>query len=150
LGVSREDWVRDRRLGREAALQMLYQCEVGGVDPDEAISAHGQIEQPARPTSGEAAEFAARLLQGTLTSLGEIDPLIEETSEHWRLSRMAVMDRLVLRLAVYQMLHVADVPPAVAIDESIELATAYGGPESGRFVNGVLDAIRKRLGDEEK
>jgi N utilization substance protein B len=144
---SREDWLLDRRRAREAALQMLYQCEVGGVDPDEAISAHSQIDQPGRPQDRPAAtRFAARLLHGTLSSLGEIDPLIEETSEHWRLSRMAVVDRLVLRLAVFQLLHVPEVPAAVAIDESIDLATAYGGPESGRFVNGVLDAIRKRLG----
>jgi transcription antitermination protein NusB len=125
---------------------MLYACEVAGIEAEEAIAAHAEIlGQPAQLETEEAREFAVRLVVGTERSFGEIDPIIAGVTEHWRPSRMAVVDRLVLRLAVYQMLHVSDVPPVVVIDESVELARRYGGGESSRFVNGILDAIRKRL-----
>lgn len=137
---------RERRRAREAALQVLYQCEVGQVSADEALAAHDEIDQAVRLDTREAREFAARLVLGTERSVDEIDPLIAAATEHWRPERLAVIDRLILRLAVYQMLHVADVPHVVAIDESVELARRYGGEESGRFVNGVLDAIRKKIG----
>jgi transcription antitermination protein NusB len=136
----------ERRRAREAALQILYASEVGGVDAEEAMAAHAEIlEQPARLQTPEAREFAARLVLGTERSVEEIDPLIAGAAEHWRPSRMAIVDRVILRLAVYQMLHVADVPPVVVIDESVELARMYSGDESGGFVNGILDAIRKKI-----
>lgn len=145
-GRPRHEPFAERRLAREAALQALYACEVGGVDAEEALTAHAEIlEQPARLETPGAREFAARLVLGTERSMEEIDPLIAGAAEHWRPSRMAIVDRLILRLAVYQMLHVPDVPPVVVIDESVELARRYGGDESGGFVNGVLDAIRKKL-----
>lgn len=148
MNESQAEWQRERRRAREAALQMLYQCEVGQVAPAEAIALHPQIEQPGRLLPGEAADFASRLVAGTIETLDQIDPLIEGSSENWRLSRMAVVDRLVLRLAVYQFLRVPDIPAAVVIDESVELARTYGGEESSRFVNGVLDAIRRKLAVE--
>lgn len=135
----------ERRRAREAALQMLYQCEVAGVDAEEALAAHGEIDQPGRLQTPEAREFAARLVLGTERSVEEIDPLIAGCAQNWRPSRMAIVDRLVLRLAVYQLLHLPDVPPAVVIDEAVELARTFGGEESSRFVNGVLDAIRRKL-----
>jgi transcription antitermination protein NusB len=141
----RSESFRERRRAREASLQMLYECEVGGLEADEAIAVHDAIEQAARLTTPEAREFAARLVIGTRRSVEEIDPIIADAAEHWRPERMAIVDRLILRLAVYQMLHVPDVPPIVVIDEAVELARSYGGDESGRFVNGVLDAIRKKL-----
>lgn len=139
------DAFADRRRAREAALQMLYLCEVGGVGAEEAMTVHGEIEQPGRLQTPGAREFAARLVVGTERSLEEIDPLIAAATEHWRPERMAILDRLILRLAVYQMLHLPDVPAVVVINESVELARSFGGDESSRFVNGVLDAIRKRL-----
>ncbi len=145
MSGDRAEWRRERRRAREAAVQMLYQCEVGGVAPAEAQAAYRQIEELGPALSAEAAAFAASLVEGTLANLARIDPLVEESAEHWRLSRMAVVDRLVLRLAVFQLLHLPDVPAPVVIDESVDLAALYGGPESGRFVNGVLDAIRRRL-----
>jgi transcription antitermination protein NusB len=135
----------ERRRAREAALQMLYQCEVGGMSADEAMAVHDEIDQSVRLETAEAREFAARLLSGTTRSVEEIDPIIADVASNWRPERMAIVDRLILRLAVYQMLHVPDVPPVVVIDESVELARRYGGDESGRFVNGVLDAARKKL-----
>ncbi|HSK11516.1 MAG TPA: transcription antitermination factor NusB [Vicinamibacterales bacterium] len=139
------EWRRGRRHAREAALQMLYQCELGGLAPDEAEAAFRQIDGLGPMLGAEARRFASTLLHGTVAGLAQIDPLIEASAEHWRLTRMAVVDRLVLRLAVFQLLHLPDVPPAVVIDESVELAALFGGPESSRFVNGVLDAIRRRL-----
>ena len=125
---------------------MLYACEVAGIEAEEAVAAHAEIlGQPAQLETGEAREFAARLAVGTERSVEEIDPIIAGAAEHWRPSRMAIVNRLILRLAVYQMLHVPDVPPVVVINEAVELARRYGGEESSRFVNGVLDAIRKKI-----
>jgi transcription antitermination protein NusB len=138
------DEFRARRHAREAALQMLYQCEVGHVAPEEAIAVHGEIEQGAPLESPQAESFAARLVLGTVEHAGEIDPIIAASAEHWRPERMAVIDRLILRMAVYQLSYVPDVPPNVVINEAIELARRFGGEESGRFVNGVLDAVKRK------
>ncbi len=138
------DAFRGRRRAREAALQMLYQWEVGRMSPEEAIAAHGEIEQAARLETPESERFAADLVLGTTAHLAEIDPIIAGSAEHWRPERMAVIDRLILRMAVFQLRHVPDVPPAVVIDEAIELARRFGGEESGRFVNGVLDAVKRQ------
>ena len=136
---------RARRHAREAALQMLYHCEVAHVSAAEAIAAHGEIEQATRLESAQAERFAARLVTGTVEHAAEIDPLVAASAEHWRPERMATIDRLVLRMAVYQLRHMPDVPPSVVINEAIELARRFGGEESGRFVNGVLDAVRRKL-----
>ena len=140
----RHEAFRERRRAREAALQMLYQCEVGHVGPADAISAHGEIEQASRLDTPEAEQFASGLVLGTIEHLGEIDPVIAASAANWRPERMAVIDRLILRMAVYQFLHVPDVPPNVAINEAVDLARRFGGDESGRFVNGVLDAIKRK------
>lgn len=131
----------DRRKGREYALQMLYQIEVGAGGQEETLS--GFWEGKSAPQ--EVREFAESLVSGTLGSLPEIDSVLREGLEHWRLPRMAAVDRNVLRLAVYEFLHQRDTPPVVVIDEAIELAKRFGGDESGLFINGVLDGIRKRL-----
>jgi N utilization substance protein B len=138
---------RERRRAREAALQMLYQCEAGGVTPEEAIATHGDIEQAVRPGSGDADAFASRLVLGTTGHAEEIEPVIAANAANWRPERMALVDRLILRMAVYQLQHEHDVPPVVVIDEAVELARRFSGAESGRFVNGVLDAIRKKMED---
>ena len=133
----------NRHRGRVAALQLLYQREVGGVDGprfDYAVGCYWR-EHPA-PKGPR--QFADRLLRGTLEALDRIDPLIESAADNWRLSRMAVIDRLVLRLAVYELL-VAETPAAVVIDEAIELARTFSDEPSPRFVNGVLDAVRQGL-----
>ena len=136
---------RARRRAREAALQMLYHCEVARVSADEAIAAHGEIEAATRLPSPEAERFAARLVAGTVEHAEELDPVIAASAEHWRPERMAVIDRLILRMAVYQLRDMPDVPPTVVINEAIELARRFGGEESGRFVNGVLDAVKRKL-----
>jgi len=138
---------RERRRAREAALQMLYQCEVGRVGPEDAIATHGEIEPAARLSSADARAFASDLVLGTVAHAGEIDPLIAAAASNWRPERMAVIDRLILRMSVYQLQHVPTVPPNVVLSEAVELARRFGGDESGRFVNGVLDAIKKKIED---
>ena len=133
----------NRRRGRIAALQLLYQHEVGGVGGPPFDQAVGRYWRE-HPAPEGPRQFAGRLLRGTLEGLDRIDPLIESAAENWRLSRMPVIDRLVLRLAVYELL-IAETPPAVVIDEAIELARTFSDEPSPRFVNGVLDAVRRGL-----
>ena len=133
----------DRHRGRVAALQLLYQREVGGVEErgfDREVRGYWREH----PAPAGPREFADSLLRGTLEGLTRIDPLIESAADNWRLSRMAVIDRLVLRLAVYELL-AAETPAAVVIDEAIELARTFSDEPSPRFVNGVLDAVRQQL-----
>ena len=155
-----------------AALQLLYQREVGGVEGPRAREAlaRARPELHQREAGGvEGARFdravglywrehpapegprrfAESLLRGTLEALDRIDPLIESAADNWRLSRMAVIDRLVLRLAVYELL-AAETPPAVVIDEAIELARTFSDEPSPRFVNGVLDAVRRGLDEDRR
>lgn len=144
-GEPKQEAFRERRRAREAALQMLYQCEIGRSRPEEALASYGEIEQAARLESRDAEAFASQLVLGTVEHAGEIDPIIAASAEHWRPERMAVIDRLILRMAVFQFQHVPDVPPNVVITEAVELARRFGGDESGAFVNGVLDAVKRKL-----
>jgi transcription antitermination protein NusB len=88
------------------------------------------------------------LLTGVTEAVGGIDPVIVESAEHWRIARMNVLDRLILRLAIYEFLHEVDTPARVIINEALELARTFSGDDSVRFINGILDAIRRRLGRE--
>ena len=134
-----------RRRGREAALQMLYQWEVGRVGAHEAIVSYW----PSRDAKGEVPEelraFANRLVKGTIEQIAEIDQLLAAHAHNWRLERMAVIDRLVLRLAVFELRADPETPTRVVINEAIELARTFSGDEAVPFVNGVLDAVRKDL-----
>jgi N utilization substance protein B len=131
----------DRRQGREFALQMLYQIDMCGGKEMETFSTFWEGKKPAP----EARSFAQELVSGTLEHLESIDSVLRQGLEHWRLPRIAAVDRSVLRLAVFEFLKHPETPPIVVIDEAIELAKRFGGDESGLFVNGVLDGIRKKL-----
>ena len=129
-----------RRRARELALQMLYQHELSG-EPPEAI----QSDFEEWKNAPEAArEFADELLRGTLEHLDEIDALLARQTAHWKLDRLAAVDRNILRIAMFELLHHEETPPAVVIDEAIEIAKRFGAQESSRFVNGVLDGFVKR------
>ena len=136
-----------RRQSREAALQFLFQDDfsVGAEKASEDIQERFgffcnlfQISKKGRP-------YAVDLLEKTLRNKERIDGLISEAAVNWRLERIAVADRNVLRLAVCEMLFVEDVPDEVAINEAVEIARRFGGDDSPAFINGILDAVRKSL-----
>lgn len=130
-----------RRRAREFALQMLFQLDVTGATPPE-IFRHFWTDQH---VDDATRAFSERLVSGVHEQREQTDRMIARCAEHWRIERMAVVDRNVLRIALYEMLHDPRTPPAVAIDEAIEVAKKFGGAESGAFINGVLDALRKGL-----
>ena len=134
-----------RRRAREAALQMLYQCEVGRASAYEAIATYWPAHDSDDTVDERMRAFANDLVRGTVSRVGEIDGILGAHAQNWRVERMAVIDRLVLRLAVYEFLAQPGTPPRVVINEALELARAYSGEEAVAFVNGVLDAIRKEL-----
>jgi N utilization substance protein B len=96
----------------------------------------------------KARAYALLLLQGISDNLAEIDRLIVDTASNWRLVRIAATDRNLLRIAIFEMLHLADVPPQVAINEAVEIAKRFAGEESPKFINGVLDAVRAVVADK--
>jgi N utilization substance protein B len=137
-----------RHRAREAALQILYFWEIGGVEPAAAAARYwGIVADDAEPLPEASRVFAESLATGTVARVAELDPLIERHAEHWRLARMAVIDRLILRLATYELLHVPETPAGVVIDEALELARTFSEGEAVRFVNGILDAIHKHRHD---
>lgn len=133
---------RPRHQAREAALQVLYFWEVGGAEPEQALDAFFDVHQP--EASGQVRQFADALVKGTVADLQAIDQLIERHSEHWRIGRLAIIDRLILRMAAWELRH-TDTPQPVILDEALELARTFSADDSVRFVNGVLDSIRKAL-----
>ena len=143
-----------RRQAREMALQMLYQREIGRLEPQQLVrefDVHSFRSETADAgatlhASKLALTYARTLLEGSLVNQESIDSLIDEQAENWRLERMPVVDRNILRLAVYELRYQPDVPAVVVIDEAIELAKKFGSEQSGRFVNGILDALLATLG----
>jgi transcription antitermination protein NusB len=137
-----------RHRAREAALQILYQWEIGRHDVDRAAETFFTQQWPdEQPPPDELREFASSLARETVERLVTIDPLIAETAERWRPERMAVLDRLVLRMAICEMLRDRDTPHAVVINEALELARTFSTEEAVKFINGMLDAVRKKLAD---
>jgi N utilization substance protein B len=131
--------MRTRRAAREQALQWLYQVDVGKTDLEDALAEVHRALQP------EGLAFARQLLRGAVANIQTIDPLIARYAEDWSLDRMASIDRNVLRLAVFEIIHLPDIPPSVSIDEAVELAKKYSTAESGKFVNGVLGSLLRDL-----
>lgn len=131
----------ERRAAREAALTILFQVDVGRAELDSAIE-HTFAEMP---ISEAARDFALSLVRGVLANLEKIDETIERFSRDWKLERLARTDRAVLRIAVYEMLFRDDIPVGASINEAVELAKTYGGPESGRFVNGILGNVARTV-----
>jgi N utilization substance protein B len=141
-----------RRRAREAALHALYQCEVGGLGPLEVTRLLGAVGAPdeAPVLDDEGRAFAAKLAMGTWAERAALDERIGEAARNWRVERMAVVDRLLLRMALQELLAHPETPPRVVIDEAIELTREYSGAEAARFVNGVLDGAFRKLKDEGK
>lgn len=156
-----------RREARERAVQFLFQHELNPpqrIDPAieefwsslrlaamKAKAASGSVRvdeaELAPPNTAESAVrlFADPLIRGTVDHRDELDALIVKHAKNWELHRMATVDRNVLRLAVYEMLYRDDIPPVVSINEAVDIAKKYSTDDSGRFVNGILDSLRKEL-----
>jgi len=135
-----------RHRAREAALQILYQWDVGKVDIGLAVDTFFAQQWPDRaPPSDEFRRFSESLARETVSRLEAIDQLIAETSERWRPERMAIIDRLVLRMAIGELLCGPETPHAVVINEALELARTFSTEDAVKFINGMLDAIRKKL-----
>jgi N utilization substance protein B len=135
-----------RRRARETALQILYQWEIGKQDVGRAAeNVLGPQWPDLQPPSEELAAFASALAADTVSRLEAVDALIAETAERWRPERMAVIDRLILRMAVCEMTRDTGTPPVVVINEAIELGRTFSTEESVKFINGMLDGVRKKL-----
>ena len=127
---------------------MLYLWEVGGIEADSAPARYWTVVgDDADPVPDTVRAFAEQLATGTIARLTDLDPVIARHAQHWRLARMAVIDRLILRLAAYELLHVPETPAGVVIDEALELARTFSEEDAVPFVNGVLDAIHKHRHD---
>ena len=137
-----------RRRARETALQMLYQSEIGRTNALETTMTFWPSADPSGEISDDLREFANGLVRDTINRLESIDRLLAQHAHNWRVERMAVIDRLVLRLAVCELLTHPDTPPRVVINEAIELARTFSGDEAVPFVNGVVDSVRKAMGRE--
>jgi N utilization substance protein B len=128
-----------RSRAREVALQLLFQLDHHPKPPGEAIEnfAKERLKEPA------LVQFCMILYNGVIEHLAAIDQKLAEAAENWRVARMAAVDRNVLRMGAFEILHLPETPPAVALDEAIELARRFGTADSASFVNGVLDRLRR-------
>lgn len=135
-----------RRRARELALQFLYQHDSLNESSPESPSLEESLslfwERNGVNTDSDVKEFSSVLSQGCCTSLPQLDDIIVRYSEHWRLSRISKIDKNILRIALYEMLYLSDIPPAVTINEAVELGKTFGTEESGAFINGILDKIK--------
>jgi len=129
--------VGKRHQARELALKVLFQLESSADDPEEALQYHASEGA----TTADVAKFAGELVRGVIANREKLDGILAETSENWKLEQMAKVDRIVLRIAVYEITIDRHVPTKAAINESIELAKTFSGEEAGRFVNGILGRV---------
>jgi len=132
-----------RRKARICALQMLFQFDVARPGIDELVLTYW--EELGGEASEDSKEFTNKLALGTIAHLDEIDKLIKERAENWRISRMAVVDRNILRLAIYEFLYESETPKTVSINEALEIARRFSTFEATQFINGILDAIKRDL-----
>jgi N utilization substance protein B len=129
--------VGKRHQARELALKVLFQLESSDDDPTEVLHYHA-AEGAA---TADVANFAGQLVRGVIANRDKLDAILAESSEHWKVEQMAKVDRIVLRIAVYEITIDRNVPTKAAINESIELAKTFSGEEAGRFVNGILGRV---------
>jgi len=130
-----------RRQARELALKVLFHMEFNPGDPEEVF--HLICENFGSP--GSTIPFSRELVLGVCKNKEDVDRLIRRSSENWRLERMSYVDRCILRLGVFEILFMEDIPPKVSIDEAVELGKKYGTEDSGAFINGILDNIYNKL-----
>ncbi len=129
-----------RRSARELALQMLFQFDMSGNDSQHIVRHFDDLTKARE----DVKRFATRLFLGTVDHRDEIDELISRQAERWKMSRMAAVDRNIIRMSVYELLHEKETPRLVVIDEAIEIGKRFGSEKSSQFINGILDGILKR------
>ena len=129
--------MRKRTKARQYALQILYQIDMTGDPADAVLERFWQDTKHSTDIRG----FATKLVKGASENLADIDALISQRSENWQIYRMPAIDRSILRLGVYELLYRDDIPPKVAINEALELANKFSTPDSGKFINGILDKL---------
>jgi N utilization substance protein B len=130
-----------RRKAREETLRILYRLEFDNRPLEETIVQYWENKRAHRATR----EYSTWLVNGIISHQKKIDTFIQQVSEHWRISRMTLIDRNIIRIAAFEMLYEENITPAIIINEAIEIAKMYSGDEAATFVNGILDAIRKNL-----
>jgi len=135
-----------RRKAREETLRILFRLEFENKQLEKTLNQYWESKK----TSEEIKEYSTWLVKGIISDQAKIDNIIQKVSEHWRISRMPLVDRNILRMAVFELLNEENIAPAIIINEAIEIAKKYSGDEAATFVNGILDAIRKNLKDIKK
>jgi len=133
-----------RRKARESALQILFQLEFSSDNYEEVIKEYWK----GKKASAKTKNYANWLVRGVISAKEKIDNIIEESSKNWRLSRMATVDRNIIRIATFELLSEQDIPSPIIINEAIEIAKKYGTEDSGQFVNGILDTIKRKVRKE--
>lgn len=151
-----------RRQAREIVLKLLYQIDTAGIKPEEALNSYLEVlfgedenndeesnkqKQKLKPAlSPDVKTFVSELFMGTVEHMKEIDAIIAHLSSNWRLERMAVIDRNILRFSAYEIIYRKDIPIKVTIDEAVEIAKKYSSADSSRFINGILDSLAAYIG----
>ncbi len=130
-----------RRKAREHALQILFQYDMVKGNIDEIMENFWKEKK----ANDKVIAFASQLIKGTLENISEIDKTISNHSLNWKIERMSVVDRNVLRIATYELLYLKQIPAPVIINEALEVAKKYGSEDSAKFINGILDAIRRSI-----
>lgn len=134
--------MRKRTLGRESALKVMYQKEMTGEQADEALRNFFEAQPKMDP---ELRRFIVGLVTGIEANASDLDKKVEAVVENWSISRIAVLDRNILRMAVYEMTEMSDTPHKVIVNEAVNLAKKYSGENSGKFVNGILDKLMRKV-----
>jgi len=118
---------------------MLYEHDVSGTEPAEMFNRSDEMQKSPEGIQ----DFTRRLVNGTLLHRNDLDEIISRQADHWRLARMPVVDRNILRLALFELLHEPETPRPVVIDEALEIAKRFSTPKSSQFINGILDGVLK-------
>lgn len=134
--------MRERRKARRSALEVLYQSETGEVTVEDIVAKKLFWRGAALP------DFSVQILEGIGANRERVDEVISESTDNWALDRMSIVDRNILRIAIYEMMFETDIPPSVSVNEAVELAKVYGSADSGKFVNGVLGRVAHDLEQE--
>ncbi len=130
-----------RRKARESALQVLYLLDVDDIPPEEALRFYWKD----RKASESVKDYTQWMVSGIMAQRNSLDDIIQSHSEHWRISRMAVVDRNILRIAVFELIYEAGIAAAIILNEAVEIAKKFSSDQAAQFVNGILDSIRKDM-----